>query len=815
MAGGLIIIHICKLSNVFTVNHSRRTRVHLSHHIRTISFNLTGMLVAGMLVIAGCSPKEHDAVVATIGNHVITLPEYEQHYLKTLGTREAGVATTMEERQKFLDLLVKYRLKLAGAYRDGLDKKPEILGEIGAYKGSLAASFLTEREVVLPGIRQLYARRNEEIRASHILLPLNPDASPTDSALAYNKAFGLIRELKEGKDFGALAAEHSQDQSAKQNLGDLYYFTAGQMVAPFEDAVFAMKAGDISSVPVRTQFGLHIIKIVDRKLSQGEVHASHIMIRFPSQDPTPDDTASTFRRMVAVRDSVLAGVDFAELARRNSEDPGSSSRGGDLGYFGRRRWVQPFDEVAMMLRPGQVSGIIRTVYGYHIIKCHDIRPRKSFEEAKPELQPIYQQLRFQDDYAKYLDRIKNQVRYQRNERAFMRLTAAVDTTKATHDSAWWAGITPAVGQLPLFSVQGQDIAIDSAIAVIKTRPDFTNVSLRPQSLSAAMDKIGEHFVFTAKADLLQKDIPEFASLLKEYREGILLYQVEQDNVWNKIAVGDSALKIYFSANRDRFTWPDRINFTEVKSSRDSLVGVIRQLLSSGKSLDRIATEDSVRMALPSSYRVVFGKRSTTLDTPSRAAMAAMADEMKRDRNLRLSITARPDTTTGKAQQLKLAAARLGTVTAYLTKSLKLSPPLISVFTVPLPSGPSSDSAVTATYRDALDITLSGREPLLLGPPQTAVLPAATDDRTKRADSLSVGGTSPPFLFGGYYCLVRLNGRENARRKTFEEAGADLSSAYQDHESKRLETEWLGRLRKDFPVVTNAPVLKNAFVPPQR
>ncbi|HMK38845.1 MAG TPA: peptidylprolyl isomerase, partial [Bacteroidota bacterium] len=298
---------------------------------------------------AGCSPAEQDAIVATVGGQPIRLSEYEQQYLKSLGTREAGAATSQEDREKFLDLVVKYRLKLAGAHGEGLESRPEVLSEVAAYKGSLAASYLTEREVITPGVRQLYARQNEEIRASHILLSLNPSASPADSAAAYKKAYDIIAALRSGNDFGRLAVENSQDPSAKLNKGDLYYFTAGQLVTPIEDAAFSMKVGEISSAPVRTQYGLHILKIVDRKTAPGEIHAGHIMIRFLNQNPSPDDTTQAYAKMKALQDSLTAGANFASLATAHSEDPGSASRGGDLGYFSRRRWVQPFDEVAMIL----------------------------------------------------------------------------------------------------------------------------------------------------------------------------------------------------------------------------------------------------------------------------------------------------------------------------------------------------------------------------------------------------------------------------------------------------------------------------------
>jgi peptidyl-prolyl cis-trans isomerase SurA len=767
----------------------------------------------GTIVCAGCSPVEQDAVVATVGTQPVRLSEYEQQYIKSLGNREAGAATSQDDREKFLDLVVKYRLKLAGARDEGLDKHPEVLNEIAVYKGSLAASYLTEREVITPGVRQLYARQNEEIRASHILLSLSPSASPADSTVAYKKAYEILGAARSAIDFGMLALENSQDPSVKLNKGDLYYFTAGQLVAPFEDAAFNMKIGEISSAPVRTQYGLHIIKLVDRKPAPGEVHASHIMIRFQSQNPSPQDTAQAYGKIKALKDSLGAGTDFASLATRHSEDPGSAGRGGDLGYFSRRRWVQPFDEVAMNLKPGQVSDIVRTPYGYHLIKCYDVRARKTFEAAKQELQPVYQQLRYQEDYAKFLDRLKKEVHFRLYDSTLTRFLASVDTNGTTHDSAWWSGVKPGVGRLPLFSVQDQRVSVDSVVRLIEARPELAGTPLRAQPLTAAVDKIGEQLVFSAKADLLAKDVPEFAALLAEYREGILLYQVEQEHVWNRIVTGDSVLKPYFAANRDKFTWPDRISITEIKGASDSLAGVISRLLRGGQTIETLAAGDSIRQTAPSGYRTAFARGSAKPDARSLASLSIVADEMRGDPGIRVTITACPDTSKGKSRSMKLAAARLKAIRSHLVNKLKIDPVHVRTVTSPLPAGALAEAeSPAAREADILRTELSGRSPLVAGKPESVTLPPPTDERTLRADSLAIGKASPPFLYKGYYTIVRLNAREKARRKTYEEAGPELSSAYQDYESKRLESDWLAQLSQKYLIVEFKPILKNAFVP---
>lgn len=773
----------------------------LHRSTRPLFSGLTALLIA--LTIAGCSPKASEAVVASVGDQDITIPEYERMFVKSNGSREAGEKASLEEREKFLDLMVNYRLKLADAYRDGMDKRPEVMGELQQYKGSLAESFLTDREVVQPGMKDFYARRREEIRASHILLELSPTASPADSAEAYAKAFEVIAQAKAGTAFSTLATQLSKDPSASRNGGDLYYFTAGQMVPAFENAAYALKTGEMSSVPVRTQFGLHVIKVTDRRPAPGEVHSSHIMIRFTSQNPSPQDTAAAYAKIRAIRDSLVAGVDFAALATRNSEDPGSAPRGGDLGWFTRRRWILPFDEVAMAMKPGEVSDIVRTVYGYHIIKCFETRPPKDFEESKQEVRQMYQQQRFQEDFKTYLAKQEAAVGFRRDEAVTAQFIASLDSTKSTRDSGWTSTLNPALRASPMCWLGTTPISVDSVIALMKGRPDLTNVQLRAAPMNTALQKINQQIVFSAIADRLRRDNPEFASLMNEYRDGILLYQIEQENVWARIAPSDSALRAYYAANTSTFMFPDRVRFTEVKGTNEANARAILAQLRSGKSTAQIVAEDSARMALPSRFTAAFRPKSSTMPPSVTDALAGVKKQMVADTTLRTRITIRPDTSTRKEKQLALAKKRIGGMKGYLQKGTAFADPRITLITIPRNAPGTGDS---------VEVEVIGRTPAVQGKVETLLLAPAADERARRADSLSVGAYSPVFPHKSAYTIVRLEGREPQRVKTYEEAGPEVSTAFQDYESKRLESAWIEGLRRDFPVVEHPEVLKSAFAP---
>lgn len=771
------------------------------------------LALGSILLINGCAPKGNDAVVATIGKTPVTLAEYEKLYERSNGSRDAGVRATQEERERFLDLMVRYRKKLVDAYGMGMDRRPELQAEIQQYKGSLAASYLTDRQLVTPALKKMYQRNLEEIRASHILIAIKQGATAEDSAAALKKANEVIQLAKEGKDFGELALNFSDDPSAKTNRGDLYYFSVGRMVPEFEEAAFAMQKGEISAKPLATRWGYHVLKITDRKPSPGETQVSHIMIRFNSQTPSPEDTLAALNRILPLVDSLKAGVPFADLAKRHSDDGGSSDLGGDLGFFGRARWPQPFDEAAFLLKPGETSPVVRTQYGYHLLHCTAIAPPKSFDAAKQDLQNTYQQQRFQQDHARFLDDLRREVKFARNEDVVAAFINAFDSTKTVRDSAWADTLTAAFRAQAMFTFHNGPVSVDSVIGIILSHPEWSNLSLHRNALKPTIDKVAEQLLFTAKADFLEKQDPEFASLLREYKEGILLYQAEQEQVWNRVAATDSALRVFFDANRDRFMHPDRVLFTEIRAASEADAKVIHEKVLAGMTLEQIAAEDSARMMLPDMFSIQFAAGKSGISTKAAATLKEAATLVKADSVLRVFLSVYADTVAGKRKNAALANQRLDAMKKVLTGKLGIRADRImtEIRSLQFMTGMANVGSPLPTKGD---IQIMGRQPLVMSRLETLLLAPPADERAQMVTTLQKGGITHPFPFKVGYSLVRLEGHEPARQKTYEEAGAEVSSVFQDAEAKRLEKEWMDRVEQQNPVVVNKEILRQAFASPQ-
>ncbi|HLP14951.1 MAG TPA: peptidylprolyl isomerase [Bacteroidota bacterium] len=547
------------------------------------------VFVGGLIVgIAGCGSQKA-ATVAEIGTEKVSLQEFETMFAKNNGGWDGASKTSIEDREKFLDLYVKYKLKVKEAYARGYDKDPELKGELNEYRKNLALTYLIDKEITGPALEEMYARRSQEVRASHILVMVKENAPPADTLAAYNKAMAIIDSLKSGRSFEELAVRNSQDPSAANNKGDLYYFTGGSMVPEFESAVFSLKVGEVTMVPVRTQFGYHIIKVTDKKANPGQVNPAHIMKRL-TRTSSAADSLKARTEMQAVLDSLKAGVDFAELAKRHSDDTWTAPQGGDLGMIERRRTVKEFDSVAFSLKPGQISGIVATPFGLHIIKVLSFQPVKPFAEMVPDLKAEYQRTRYQSDYNRLVEQIKRQYGYTQNAQALQAFASAVDTTKTTSDAKWDSTVSKSVRAQTLLTFAGTAVSIDTVITLAKTNSELQGVVLKDgvAAVKTIADKVGTNLVMEHHARQMEDKFPRFKSTMKEYEEGILLFKAEQEEVWNKVAAKDSLLRIYYKENASKYTWPDRVNVQEIFVTTDSVAQLVKRALA-GSTRDSVVS----------------------------------------------------------------------------------------------------------------------------------------------------------------------------------------------------------------------------------
>jgi peptidyl-prolyl cis-trans isomerase SurA len=318
-------------------------------------------------------------VLLTVNGTEITAGEFIRLFKKSYDT------VNSKELDNYLQQYISFRLKVADATDAGYDTTKSFKNELKGYRNELAANYLIDNDLKEKLLQQAYKRSLTELKAWHILINCAPDAHPDDTLKAWTKAFDIRERIKNGEPFEQVARGASEDLSVTINGGNLGYFTVFQMIKPFEDAAYNLKKGEIS-MPVRTPFGYHIIKLEDRRPSRGQIKVAHIMKNIPI-GAGKEEKLKAEEEINNIYKQLVEGASFEDIAKKESDDKVSALNGGELKWFGAGEIITEFSEAAFSLKKnGEITKPFKTFYGWHIIKRIDLRKPESFEESKPILE---------------------------------------------------------------------------------------------------------------------------------------------------------------------------------------------------------------------------------------------------------------------------------------------------------------------------------------------------------------------------------------------------------------------------------------------
>jgi peptidyl-prolyl cis-trans isomerase SurA len=520
-------------------------------------FQITGFLV--FLLLASISSENcsrASKTLADIGDEKITLGEFEKQYLKTIGNVDSARSKSTEDKMQFLNLYINFRLKVKDARERGLLNTPDMQKEIEEYKRSFAPTYLIDMEVVEPELKKLYERKKEEVRASHILINLPENSAPPDSIAAYQRADTIIRKLENGESFESLAQQYSQDRTVNQNKGDLYYFTGGMTVDEFEDAVYDLRVGEYTKKPIRTMFGLHVVKLTDRKPRLESIRASHILIQ-DKRDSLGNviDSVQSSQLALDIYNRIKNGEDFTTLAAQYSEDPATKNNGGDLGNFDRRRMTQPFDSAVFAVKVGDVTGPIRTQYGWHIIKKTDEKAIEPFDKVKETLKNDFKRTqKFKTDYNKYVNTLKEKYDFKITDDGMNFLRSKFDTAKTIADYNLDSLFSQPDKERVIAAFDGGQIKMQDILNLLNVNRDYQRTPLTTATINSIIGTAAESPLLNKKADdmKVEKD-DEFISALRDYENGLLVFRVDQDELWSKVKLTDPDLQGYYESNKAKYT----------------------------------------------------------------------------------------------------------------------------------------------------------------------------------------------------------------------------------------------------------------------
>ena len=497
--------------------------------------------------------QDQDYVIE-VNNKKISKHEFLQIYLKN----NQKPKFDKQSIDEYLELYKKFKLKVLEAEFQGYDTLPKLKKELLGYRKSLSTPYLIDKQENIKVVEEAYKRLQKEVKASHILIRLDQNASPEDTMKAYAKIAAIRKRIENGEDFSKIAKEVSEDPSAVTNGGDLGYFTAFQMVFPFEEAAYNTNVGQLSTI-VRTRFGYHILKIADQRSARGILKTAHIMIAV-KRDGNSADIEAAKKKIDEIYAKLVGGEKFEDLAANFSDDPGSSEKGGKLPEFGSgttTRMVPEFEDAAFLLnKDGDFSKPIQTDFGYHIIKRLELSPLASFETMKKELQSkVNRDDRSKKTQTALINKLKIEYNYSDNSKKGLKWF--VKHIDSNYFKGKWTASKLKKNNV-LFTLKEQNF----------TQKQFADYIISNYRVpkTDAKDLINKQFNAWVSSEILKYEdtqletkYPEFKALMQEYHDGVLLYEIMTDKVWNKANKDTIGLKNFYENHKANYQWKDRID----------------------------------------------------------------------------------------------------------------------------------------------------------------------------------------------------------------------------------------------------------------
>ncbi len=539
--------------------------------------------------------KANSEVLLQVGDDEVTTSEFLAVYKKNNVEGEVLDKKSMDE---YLKLYINFKLKVKEAETLGLDTVRSFINELKGYRDQLAKPYFVDEEVNAQLLQEAYNRKKKDLRVSHILIRTDKFATPKDTLEAYNKISEIRKRIVEGgENFNAVAEEVSEDPSArdmaakgfqparKGNKGDIGYFTVFDMVLPFEDASYRLNKGDISD-PVRTEFGYHLIYVQRVEPALGKVQVAHLFLKMPDKAAT-EDSLKIKTRIDSIYTALNSDAKWSDLVQKLSDDKSSASNDGKLPWFGSNRMVPVFiDAIRTIADTGQMSEPVLTSYGWHIIKLVDTKPIGSFEDEKADLkQSLAKDKRSDKSKESIIRRIKSEENYKQNDKALEAFNAIIDSS--VYKRKWEVGMAEGMNDI-LFSIGDE----------VYTQQDFAEYLSKHQSISNKetiaffINKSFEKFVDEKVIDFedarLEEKYPEFRALVKEYRDGILLFELTDQMVWSKAIKDTTGLRKFYEKNKNKYKWDSRIQATLITSMVSEDVEKAHGLINNGMKPEKIA-----------------------------------------------------------------------------------------------------------------------------------------------------------------------------------------------------------------------------------
>lgn len=558
------------------------------------------LLAASSIALLSNAPafaQTDDPVLFTVQNKEVRVSEFKYIYDKNNGAKASYTSKSLRE---YLQLYINFKLQIQKGEDMKLHENDVIKQEQAQYRNQLANNYLLDREITEKLTKEAYERSLTDRKIAHIFVAIREGATEAEIKEAYNK-LKKVRDMATVTNFADLAKQHSEDTYSKDNGGDLGWYTVLQLPYELETAMYKTNAGELSDI-VRTAYGYHFIKVWETRPAYGQLQVSQILVRNtnPNAKPLIDSLYNLLKN----------GTPFEQLVLGYSEDNASKTKNGALGWVGINKYAKPFEDAVFSLkRDGEISAPFTSSAGWHIIKRTKSQVNPAYTDVKGELtDKIKKDSRFELVQDALVERIKKDAGFTIDEKIKGEILDIWRKDANFFNTQWTPDAKLLSDERVLFTVGNQKTTVKEFITTA-TRLIPERINMSPRTQDAALDRILKKAIsqraIAYEETQLDKKYPEFGALLREYEEGILLFEVKKQLIWDKASTDEEGLKKFYDTHANKYKTKEQATatFYTLNTTDKKEIKAVQKAAKKGKL-------DDVKTTFNSDKQLVAGQTST-------------------------------------------------------------------------------------------------------------------------------------------------------------------------------------------------------------
>lgn len=535
-------------------------------------------------------------VIAKVGEEKITFEQLKKAYEKNLQPGDKTLNELPKDSvMSFLDLYVKYRLKVLDAIDKGYLQDSSVKEELKTNRRLLAESFYFENELMKPKIQDIIERRKNEYRFAFIILPFS-EMNEEHQESRRKEAKAILDSIQKGMPFGEAAVKFSEDARTQQDGGKVdTWVTGGAIQKPLEDVFFSLKPGEVHDDIIETSYGCFIVKLLERE-KRKLVDASHILVEKNSEVNTKEDTTRVMAKADSLINLLNNGADFKEIARKHSKDRITGAKGGSFGgtysrstgFDGKSQPLYPtISEKLWNMNEGEISELVSSPLGFHILKVDkisEIDKEKEYDAAKK----VYKRLYYDKDKEIFMDSVAKHFGFEIVDKNIELFQSELDTNKTTVGENWADDVSTNSKDKVLFKFNDKDYTIGEFINKAISNRKLRGYPLTDSGIENIARKIIDDQLFDLATVGLEDRFEEYKKLLEEFRDGIILFKAEDEEVWSKKKFDEKIAKAYYDSTKSNYMTNYRFDVSEIYRLNESSIKEIKEKLDNGEDFEEIA-----------------------------------------------------------------------------------------------------------------------------------------------------------------------------------------------------------------------------------